>query len=153
MLLWRGYDCSVNGVSDAVHHSGVPGRKKGMALNARDKVAWLHDNNLLPLPKHQAYGTVLARVKRRVDVVGADPRRPDETVSVLRSKIEQVHGPVLELARTCGFCPHPDHSADAELATAQAVKVHREEGGARISESASCASSVSSASNLQQSGL
>ena len=120
LLLWRGYDCSVNSVADAVHHSGVPGKKQAMALNARDKVAWLHGNGLLPLPKHQAYGTVLARVKRRDEVKGADPRWPDVTVSVLRSKIEQVHGPVLELARTCGFCPQPDHSTDAELAGAGA---------------------------------
>ncbi len=120
LLLWRGYDCSVNGVSDAVHHSGVPGKKKGMTLNARDKVAWLHDNNLLPLPRHQAYGTVLTRVKRREEVKGADPRRPDEIVSVTRSKIEQVNGPVLELARTCGFYLEPDHPSDAELATTAA---------------------------------
>ena len=61
-----------------------------------------------------------AVVKRHDEVKGADPRWPDVTVSVLRSKIEQVHGPVLELARTCGFCPQPDHSTDAELAGAGA---------------------------------
>ena len=63
----------VNGISDAVHHSGLQGKKKALALATPAKVAWLHEHAMLPLPLHQAYGTVLTKVKRRV--VGVDPRR------------------------------------------------------------------------------
>lgn len=119
LLLWRGYDCSVNGISDAVHHSGLQGKKKALALATPAKVAWLHEHAMLPLPLHQAYGTVLTKVKRRV--VGVDPRHPEKPVTALRSRIEQLHGPVLETAARSehadhhGFFPEGDTPSDGEL--------------------------------------
>lgn len=112
LLLWRGHDCCTNGVSDAVHHSGMTGKKQAIGFGTREKVAWLHGHSMLPLPAHQAYGTVLVKVKRRVQ--GSDPRKPEEVTVALRSRIEQVHGPVLELARTCGFFPGSDVLSEAE---------------------------------------
>ena len=98
LLLWRAYDCSVNGVSDAVYHQpGGHGKKAVQSLGKREKVAWLHERGLLPLPRHQAYGTVLARVRRVVE--GHNPKTGEATTA-LRSVIEQVDSPVLEIART-----------------------------------------------------
>ena len=104
LLLWRAYDCSVNRVGDAVYQ--VPGSGKAVqSLGKREKVAWLHAQGHLPLPRHQAYGTVLAKVRRRVD--GHNPKT-GAAVSTLRSVIERVDGPVLELARTDALFPQDD---------------------------------------------
>ena len=104
LLMWRAYDCSVNGVSDAVYHIQGSG-KAVQALGKREKVGWLHAQGHLPLPRHQAYGTVLARVRRKVD--GHNPKT-GATVSTLRGVIERVDGPVLELARTDTLFPRDD---------------------------------------------
>ena len=61
LLLWRAYDCSVNGVSDAIqHHSTVEMNRKGTI----DKLVWLKEKGLLPLPRHQAYGTLMVKSKK-----------------------------------------------------------------------------------------
>mmetsp|Transcript_44554 Transcript_44554/g.83621 ORF Transcript_44554/g.83621 Transcript_44554/m.83621 type:complete len:363 (+) Transcript_44554:38-1126(+) len=107
LLLWRAYDCSVNGVSDAVYHTPGSGQKI-QSLGRQEKVAWLWEKGLLPLPKHQAYGTVLVRVKRMVE--GHNPKL-NTTVKTLRGVIEQVSGPVLELVRTDSLIPASDELA------------------------------------------
>jgi len=104
LLLWRAYDCSVNGVSDAVYHTKGSG-KQVQTLGRQEKVAWLFENGLLPLPIHQAYGTVLVRVKRVIE--GHNPKL-GVSVKTLRSVIEQVNGPVLELVRTETLIPAND---------------------------------------------
>ena len=43
----------------------------------------------------------------------------------LRSRIEQVHGPVLELARSCGFFLENDFLSEAEREEIAAVKGER----------------------------
>jgi tRNA(His) 5'-end guanylyltransferase len=101
LLMWRAYDCSVNGVSDAVYHTPGSG-KQIMGKGREEKVAWLHEQGLLPLPRHQAYGTVLVRVKRIVE--GYNPKL-GTNVKSLRGVIEQVDGPVLELVRTDTLFP------------------------------------------------
>jgi hypothetical protein len=53
LLLWRSYDCSVNGVSDAVHQTAGK-TKLIVAKGTWDKLRWLDENNKLPLPSHQA---------------------------------------------------------------------------------------------------
>jgi len=96
LLLWRAYDCSVNGVSDAVYHTKGSG-KEIMGKSKVEKAAWLGKNGLLPLPKHQAYGHLL--VKTTQDVAGYNPQTK-ETVTTMRQVIRPVEGPVLELCRT-----------------------------------------------------
>jgi tRNA(His) 5'-end guanylyltransferase len=69
LVLWRAYDCGVNGVSDAVHSltaesivaSAVahPGKKALQAMHTRDKLAFLQRVGKLPLAPHQACGTLL----------------------------------------------------------------------------------------------
>ena len=109
LLMWRAYDCSVNGVSDAVHHSNIDGKKErqaAMSLGKREKIEWLHRHSMLPLPSHQAYGTVIAKVKRRIE--SCDPREPTVKKMALRSRLEPVDGPVLELFRQDAIFPVGD---------------------------------------------
>jgi len=100
--MWRAYDCSVNGVSDAVYHTKGSG-KAIMSKGKQEKVAWLHSNNLLPLPTHQAYGQLLVKVEREVE--GFNPKTGEAVVAV-RGAIEPLEGPVLELFRS-GALPDP----------------------------------------------
>jgi Rnl2 family RNA ligase len=112
LLYWQAYDCSVNGVSDAVYQ--VKGSGKAiMSSNTIEKVTWLWKQGLLPLPRHQAYGTVLVRVKRAID--GHNPIS-GTTQTSLRSVIEHVDGPVVELARTGSLFPKGD---ELEVAAVQ----------------------------------
>jgi len=104
LLLWRAYDCSVNGVSDAVYQIKGSG-KQVQSLGVRGKVEWLWKQGRLPLPKHQAYGTVLVKVRRVVD--GHNPKL-NVSVKSLRGVIECVEGPVLELARTGKLFPQDE---------------------------------------------
>ncbi len=94
MLMWRAYDCSVNGVSDAVHQTPNSG-KKVQSLGKREKIAWLFSQNKLPLPRHQAYGTVVARVRRLCD--GYNPKT-QQTTQVMRSVVEELPAAILQLA-------------------------------------------------------
>ena len=104
LLLWRANDCAVNGVSDAVYH--IKGSGKAIqALGRREKAAWLWENGHLPLPRHQAYGSVLVKVRRVV--TGHNPKAGTE-VRKLRSAIEHIDGAVLELARTGTLFPKDD---------------------------------------------
>mmetsp|Transcript_56631 Transcript_56631/g.184212 ORF Transcript_56631/g.184212 Transcript_56631/m.184212 type:complete len:186 (+) Transcript_56631:518-1075(+) len=104
LLLWRAYDCSVNGMSDAVYHT--PGSGKLIQGKGKvEKLEWLWKYELLPLPGHQAYGTVLVKTKRMVE--GFNPQT-QEKVKTLRGVIELVDGPVLELARTDRLFPTDD---------------------------------------------
>jgi tRNA(His) 5'-end guanylyltransferase len=82
MVLWRAYDCSMNGVSDAVYQT--PGAGEIKNKGSREKLVWLHAQNRLPLPSHQAYGTLYNRVKVAKDSL--DPRT-QTPVRVLRSRL------------------------------------------------------------------
>lgn len=104
LLMWRAYDCSVNGVSDAVYQIKGSG-KQIQTKGVREKLSWLCKQGHLPLPSHQAYGTVVVRVKRRL--AGHNPHL-GTSVETLRSVLEEVQGPVLELARTDALLPKDD---------------------------------------------
>lgn len=104
LLIWRAYDCSVNGISDAVYQVKGVG-KQVMALDKRAKVEWLWKQGRLPLPRHQAYGTVFVRVKRTVE--GFNPKL-GKSVKTLRGVIEHVDGPLFELLRGDMLFPSND---------------------------------------------
>ena len=70
LVLWRAHDCSTNGVSDAVYQT--PGTGEIKNKGSHDKLVWLHAQDRLPLPSHQAYGTLYSRVKVTKD--SFDPR-------------------------------------------------------------------------------
>jgi len=95
LLLWRGYDCTVNGVSDAVYQ--VKGAGKAiMQLGKREKIEWLWKNGHLPLPRHQAYGTNMVKVKRVIE--GKNPKT-GLVQSTYRGVVEGRDVSVLELFR------------------------------------------------------
>lgn len=69
LILWRSYDCSVNGLSSAIHcnvHSAD--KKQVMAMDSTGKLRYLASHGFLPLPDHQVYGSFyqLANVEREV---------------------------------------------------------------------------------------
>lgn len=104
LLLWRAYDCSVNGLSDAVHQTKHAGQKE-KGLGTLSKLKWLHEHQLLPLPDHQARGSYFVKVRRLLDAVNP---KTNENVRVLRGRIEQLDSPVLELARLDQMLPVDD---------------------------------------------
>lgn len=87
LVLWRAADCGVNGVSDAVHQSKGSGKvMKGS--NTGDKLCWLAEQGKLPLPIHQAYGSLF--LNEYCTVQGKDPRT-GETKTSVRRRISQAN--------------------------------------------------------------
>jgi tRNA(His) 5'-end guanylyltransferase len=96
ILLWRGYDCSLNGITDAIHQ--IPYCPKEVnKSNTTTKLLWLQSHNLLPIPSHQAYGSYYVKVKRIH--TGYNPMLEKNIVS-LRPIIEQIQSPIIELFRS-----------------------------------------------------
>jgi len=110
LILWRAHDCGVNGISDAVHH--LPGTSKIIkAQGSREKLQYLCEKGLLPLPAHQACGTYFVRVKRVIQ--GFNPKT-NQAVKSLRNIIESVPGHVLIIAKDGLLYPEDDpQTADA----------------------------------------
>lgn len=104
LLLWRAYDCSVNGVSDAVFHcrGKIEGAKKSMNLSTRRKLQWLNQHSLLPLHPHQRDGTYLVNRKKIVETTS---RLTGEAVTCMRSRIEPIPGNLLHLYRNGELFP------------------------------------------------
>jgi tRNA(His) 5'-end guanylyltransferase len=67
LILWRSYDCSVNGVSDAIFH--MKAGKESREKNTSEKLHFLSDNNMLPLHPHQSFGTILWTTREPKDCV------------------------------------------------------------------------------------
>lgn len=110
LILWRAYDCGVNGVSDAVHH--LPGADKSVkSKGGREKLQYLHAQGKLPLPLHQSCGTYFVRVKRIVE--GFNPITK-QTVKSIRNTIEIVPGNILSLAKNDLLYPVDDSPSSNE---------------------------------------
>lgn len=62
LIIWRGYDCSVNGLSQSLYLCGIPGARNEK-MHSDQKLRFLEENGLLPLREHQSYGTLLKREK------------------------------------------------------------------------------------------
>lgn len=116
LLLWRAYDCSVNGVSDAVYQIKGSG-KQVQGADKKTKVEWLWKQGRLPLPQHQAYGTVLVKVRRIHE--GYNPKLC-VAVQTLRGAIEPRAGPVLERFRAGDLLPE-DEGGDEDAAAGPAA--------------------------------
>ena len=84
LVLWRAYDCGVNGVSDAVHHTGDLGKevKRGGTL---DKLRWMQQHSMLPMPSHQAYGTLFLMHRDRYGLIQPANRngQPENVLALL----------------------------------------------------------------------
>jgi len=103
LILWRAYDCSINSVSDAVHHSRFPPsadpsiapRNEVKRLGTSSKLRWLAHHGALPLPGHQRDGSFFIKCKREGE--GFDPRT-NKPVKCMRSVTEKMEGNVLRMA-------------------------------------------------------
>mmetsp|Transcript_14145 Transcript_14145/g.31402 ORF Transcript_14145/g.31402 Transcript_14145/m.31402 type:complete len:318 (+) Transcript_14145:50-1003(+) len=97
VLMWRAYDTTRNGVSDACYQlkGSVPGAGAAVKPNTVEKLKFLAEHSALPLPDHQANGSFYC--KRRVTKVAVDPRT-QEPVECQRSEIQQQSGHILALA-------------------------------------------------------
>ena len=93
LILWRAYDCSVNGLSQAVHNCKIPNSKQARLYNTGDKLKFLETNGLLPLRDHQAYGTLLARTYTETECVNQMTGKT--TTKNMRSYV-QINGPVIK---------------------------------------------------------
>ncbi|KAI9326161.1 hypothetical protein BDR26DRAFT_957864 [Obelidium mucronatum] len=85
-------DCTVNGLSDAVHKSDLPGKRALTELNSWQKVKVLHENGLLPLEEHQAYGVFIERQVKSVEAVDL---KTGLNVAVERGVLVHIPGSVL----------------------------------------------------------
>lgn len=60
MILWRAYDCSVNGISSGIHLNEIPNKKLADRFNSSQKLEFLDSLNILTnMTDHQLYGTFL----------------------------------------------------------------------------------------------
>lgn len=94
LILWRAYDCSINGISDAIYKSTLPNRKNLIRLSTDKKLIKLNENELLPLPIHQTHGSFYCRVKRLIK--GYNPVIK-ELQDSLRYQFAHVPGNILKL--------------------------------------------------------
>mgnify|MGYP003647011252 CR=1 FL=1 len=100
LVLWRAYDCSVNGLSDACYHlkGKVPGAKNANGYKFGQKIEFLKAAGVLPLPVHQTSGSYYLRVKKMGK--GYNPKTKEEVVC-MRSVVEKVDcNSLLKLAIT-----------------------------------------------------
>lgn len=132
LIIWRAYDCSINGVSDAVHraHGG-----KIKLESTIPKLHWLRANGFLPLHPHQAYGSFFLKI--RVLKEGENPLTGETKIS-LRSKITEAESDVLQLVAqgknplanliptTLDVCRRSS-TPSGELATAAFAEVYPDE--------------------------
>ena len=85
-----------------------------------EKLLWLQEKGLLPLPSHQEFGSFYVKVKRKR--TAHDPRDGRE-VECVRSTIELVPGNVLVLVR------EGRHELVDDVLESAAQTVPEEEGG------------------------
>jgi tRNA(His) 5'-end guanylyltransferase len=96
LILWRSHDCSINGVSDAVHHNikTIDCDKSVIKKGTLCKLAWLRDNGMLPLNPHQSLGTFMIKKMFEFEAIN---QRTNEKVLVRRNRYVRVDGNVVNL--------------------------------------------------------
>ncbi len=87
-------------------------------LGKREKIEWLWRAGCLPLPRHQAFGTAMARVRRPMQ--GFNPKT-NETTLVLRRTVESLPVGVLQLAIAGALDGPPQDEPLEELARGAAA--------------------------------
>jgi tRNA(His) 5'-end guanylyltransferase len=83
LVLWRAYDCGINGVSDAVYNMD----KTKIGLATIPKLELLASQNVLPLPPHQAHGLLYHR--EIAHAIGYNPQK-GQNVDCIRSTLVKV---------------------------------------------------------------
>lgn len=98
LVLWRAYDCSVNGVSQMVHNHKFEGHTKQsiQQLNQGEKLDLLNKHGLLPLRDHQAYGTLY--VKTHCEKMAVN-KNTNESKLVVKKQYVPFVGPVISAVK------------------------------------------------------
>jgi tRNA(His) 5'-end guanylyltransferase len=94
LILWRSYDCSVNGISQAIYFNKFEGfsQKELNLMNTTEKLNILKQHNMLPLSDHQAYGTLLKQTHIDANVTN---QKTGVTSVVKKLHYNLVPGPVV----------------------------------------------------------
>lgn len=96
LIIYRAYDCSVNGISSAIHLRSFPDKSVIQRLNSDSKLRWLSNNNLIStLTNHQLYGT-LYKVNR-LDINRKDIKKHKEIIKIDGPVINNVFCGVINL--------------------------------------------------------
>jgi tRNA(His) 5'-end guanylyltransferase len=98
LVLWRAYDCSVNGISQTVHEHTFDGHTKQSTqqLNQGGKLDLLNKHGLLPLRDHQAYGTLY--VKTHCEKMAVN-KNTNESKLVVKKQYVPFVGPVISAVK------------------------------------------------------
>jgi tRNA(His) 5'-end guanylyltransferase len=98
LVLWRAYDCSVNGISQTVHNNKFEGHTKQSTqqLNQGEKLDLLNKHGLLPLRDHQAYGTLY--VKTHCEKMAIN-KKTNEPQLVVKKQYVPLVGPVISAVK------------------------------------------------------
>eukprot|EP00747_Dinoflagellata_sp_TGD_P098159 gnl/TRDRNA2_/TRDRNA2_167354_c1_seq1.p1 gnl/TRDRNA2_/TRDRNA2_167354_c1~~gnl/TRDRNA2_/TRDRNA2_167354_c1_seq1.p1 ORF type:complete len:398 (+),score=37.17 gnl/TRDRNA2_/TRDRNA2_167354_c1_seq1:29-1195(+) len=85
IVLWRAEKCRINGLSDAVHDMRAQGaRKTDWEANSCEKLRYLLGEGKLPLPVHQAYGSLFIYEHRRI------ARTSAESITAAQQRVKKI---------------------------------------------------------------
>lgn len=119
LILWRAYDCSVNGISQAVYLNtfDTVTKKEQQKMNTTEKLKLLETCGLLPLSDHQAYGTLL---KKSTTMVEITDKKTGITNVVEKRCYVLISGPVIKNIKDNKF---PEIVQFTNVATPVAVSI------------------------------
>uniref|UniRef100_A0A6C0BDM1 tRNAHis guanylyltransferase catalytic domain-containing protein n=1 Tax=viral metagenome TaxID=1070528 RepID=A0A6C0BDM1_9ZZZZ len=102
LILWRSYDCSVNGISSAIHmNNNIPNKKSLNKSNSLDKLKFLHENGLLEeTTNHQLYGTFFHYIMEKSEHINL---KTGENIARLTKKIKSQSFPIIKLVKDLGL--------------------------------------------------
>lgn len=114
LVLWRSNDCSVNSASDAIKFCGAS--KAVKQLNTLQKLAYLHSRGLLPLRRHQAFGSLFVKCAATEVLLedGSDSADPQHCIVLLNSGAGDLPQHVQNLLKLGPLLPGKANDEDPE---------------------------------------
>lgn len=97
LILWRSYDCSVNGISQFVYNNydlftGIS-KKEMEKKNTSEKLKIINDHKLLPLRDHQAYGYLIEKKYEDLEKIN---QKTGEKIKVNKKVFREITGPIIK---------------------------------------------------------
>jgi tRNA(His) 5'-end guanylyltransferase len=92
LILWRSYDCSVNGISSGiVFQNSLPSKKKLLNLHCGDKLKYLREEGLLTqMTRHQLYGSFMYLEAHMVTLPDGKQRRKRKVTTISEQLVRMV---------------------------------------------------------------
>lgn len=103
LILWRAQDCTMNSASDAIKFSDAPISVR--SFNTIEKLSYLQARKMLPLRRHQGYGSLFVK---------ANSTAGDEGIILLNDPTKDRPRQVLNIARQGSLLPMT-HLTEGEL--------------------------------------